>query len=262
MFVRFSHLSKIFVTFVALFVLSCFPLRALADEGIESTPVESIPVVSETNADSVTTGVLQESDTVTPPPIDIILNDGVVDTTVTSNDTIPVTDTTTPPAVIDTDTVPPATEGEDIIPPTTTPPDPVVDDTTPPIDDTALPPVVVPDTVSEIPTISEEITDTGKVVVVSATPEQELLHTFIDVPVSTEIPEIFRVGQEDQIKIQWSNNQDQEMQFTASDDDGNGFIDHLAWVVPHLSTQTFEIILISNAFRLDADKNVLEDIFS
>ena len=156
-------------------------------------------------------------------------------------------------------------------------PDPVVGDTLPPADDTVTPPAIeggfgegvledmpeiIPDPVGEIPTIVEEITDTGKVVVVSATPEQELAHTFIDVPVSTEIPEIFRVGQEDQIKIKWSNNQDQEMQFTASDDDGNGFIDHLSWIVPHLSTQTFEIILISNAFRLDADKNVLEDIFA
>ncbi len=79
MFVRFSHLSKILVTLVAIFMVSCFPLRALADEGIESTPVESIPVVSETNADSVTTGVLQESDTVTPPPAGIILYDEITD---------------------------------------------------------------------------------------------------------------------------------------------------------------------------------------
>ena len=52
------------------------------------------------------------------------------------------------------------------------------------------------------------------------------------------------------------------MQFTAYDDDGNGYIDHVGWIVPHLSTQTFEIILTSNALRLDANKNTIEDIYS
>jgi hypothetical protein len=115
---------------------------------------------------------------------------------------------------------------------------------------------------SSLPTITEQLTDTGKVVVVSSTPEQELISPMINVPVRTEIPEIFRVGQESQIKITWSNNDNQQMEFVTYDDDGDGFIDHVSWVVPHLSTQTFEIILISNALRLDANKNTLEDIFA
>jgi len=38
--------------------------------------------------------------------------------------------------------------------------------------------------------------------------------------------------------------------------------DYAEWTVPHLSTQTFEIILISKAFQLDANQNIIADIYS
>jgi hypothetical protein len=74
---------------------------------------------------------------------------------------------------------------------------------------------------TELPTITEELTETGKVVVVASTPEQDLMAPMTDVPVSAEIAEIFRVGQESQIKIKWANNGNQEMDFAASDDDAD-----------------------------------------
>ncbi len=120
----------------------------------------------------------------------------------------------------------------------------------------------VPVSASTTPTITEEVTNNIKTVTVSSTPEQDLIAPMINVPVKTEIAEIFKVGQEDQIKIKWQNNGYEEMSFVATDEDGNGYIDHVAWIVPHLSTQTFEIILISHALRLDENKNILEDIFS
>jgi hypothetical protein len=45
-----------------------------------------------------------------------------------------------------------------------------------------------------------------------------------------EHTEIFQVGQKSQIKIKWANNGNQEMDFAASDDDADGFIDHVSWV--------------------------------
>ena len=115
-------------------------------------------------------------------------------------------------------------------------------------------PVVAPDetiapssasTTPPAPTIAEQLTGYGKTVTISATPEQEAITPMLNVPVIIAIPEIYTLGQENQIKIQWANNGDQQMQFTALDEDGNGYIDHLQWVVPHLSTQTFQIIYIS-----------------
>ncbi|MFA5934346.1 MAG: LamG-like jellyroll fold domain-containing protein [Candidatus Paceibacterota bacterium] len=108
------------------------------------------------------------------------------------------------------------------------------------------------------PTIAEATTDTGKVVTVSSV-EGEIPIT--NVLAFTNIPEIYKVGQEDKIKIKWSNNGDQNVTFKAYDLDNNGKLDYVEWTVPHLSVQTFEIIFISKAFQLDANKEILADIY-
>jgi hypothetical protein len=93
------------------------------------------------------------------------------------------------------------------------------------------------------PVIAEAVTDTGKIVTISATDT-------LDVPITnvlafTNIPEIYKVGQEDKIKIKWTNNGDQNVVFKAYDLNNNGKLDYVEWTVSHLSTQTFEIIFIS-----------------
>jgi len=82
-----------------------------------------------------------------------------------------------------------------------------------------------------------------------------------DVLAFTTIPEIYKVGQEDKIKIKWTNNDNQEVTFHASDTNNNGKLDYVEWTVPHLSTQIFEIIFISKAFYLDSNREILEDIY-
>ena len=109
------------------------------------------------------------------------------------------------------------------------------------------------------PVIAEAETETGKIVTISAEDTSDAPVT--DVLAFTNIPEIYKVGQEDKIKIKWSNNDDQNVEFHAYDLNGNGKLDYVEWTVPHLSTQTFEIIFISKAFQLDADKNIFADIY-
>jgi len=114
------------------------------------------------------------------------------------------------------------------------------------------------------PIIAEVDTDTGKIVQISAAevatdtvaPEQ-----ITNVLAFTTIPEIYKVGQEHKIKIKWQNEGDQEMEFHAYDLNGNGKLDYVEWTVPHLSTQTFEIIFISKAFLLNSDLEIEEDIY-
>ena len=107
--------------------------------------------------------------------------------------------------------------------------------------------------------IAEAVTDTGKIVSVSSTStEQEII---TNVLAFTTIPEIFKVGQEDKIKIKWTNNGDQNVEFHAYDTDNNGKLDYVEWIVPHLSEQIFEIIFISKAFELDAEQNIINDIY-
>jgi hypothetical protein len=108
------------------------------------------------------------------------------------------------------------------------------------------------------PTITEQGTDTGKLVTISA---QDEVTPLTDVLAYTTIPKMYKVGQEDKIKIKWKNNGDQDMAFKAYDKNNDGYLDYVEWTVPHLSDQTFEIIFISKAFRLDADKNITEDIY-
>lgn len=82
-----------------------------------------------------------------------------------------------------------------------------------------------------------------------------------DVLASTTIPEIYKVGQEDKIKIKWKNNNNQDVEFHAYDLDNNGKLDYVEWTVPHLSDQIFEIIFISKAWHLDSNLEILEDIY-
>jgi DNA-binding beta-propeller fold protein YncE len=81
-----------------------------------------------------------------------------------------------------------------------------------------------------------------------------------DVLASTNIPEIFKVGQESKIKIKWETNNNQEVAFNAYDTNNNGKLDYVEWTIPHLSEQIFNIIFISKAFHLDQDLNIIEDI--
>ncbi|MEK6854988.1 MAG: hypothetical protein AABX73_02085, partial [Nanoarchaeota archaeon] len=55
----------------------------------------------------------------------------------------------------------------------------------------------------------------------------------------------------------------QEVAFDAYDLDSDGKIDYVEWVVPHLSTQTYEIIIeITKAEHLDANKTFISDIYN
>lgn len=52
-----------------------------------------------------------------------------------------------------------------------------------------------------------------------------------------------------------------EVEYDGYDLDGDGFVDYVEWVVPHLSSQTYEIIYISGAEHLDENRSFVEDIY-
>jgi len=49
--------------------------------------------------------------------------------------------------------------------------------------------------------------------------------------------------------------------FTAIDSDSNGLYDSIEWVAPHLSNQTFEIIIVTKATHLDENRSYISDIY-
>ena len=135
--------------------------------------------------------------------------------------------------------------------------------TTPPTTDTSTPTntdYVAIQYTTPAPQTTATVTDTGEQVIVSATNEDPAT-PLVDVLASTKIPKIFKVGEENKIKIKWKNNGNQNVTFQALDTDNDGYLDYVEWTVPHLSEQIFDIIFISKAFQLDNQQNIIADIY-
>lgn len=101
---------------------------------------------------------------------------------------------------------------------------------------------------------TEVKTNRGKKIIISG-PD-----TAVDVPVSTSISEDWNIINPSSIKIYWEEDSS-FISFNALDTDSNGIYDQIEWIVPHLSNQTFEIIIITKALHLDSNKEFISNIF-
>ena len=101
--------------------------------------------------------------------------------------------------------------------------------------------------------VEKDLSPSIKEVVVSA---PELGYT--NVLASTNISEL--VKGKSQIKVLWKE-EGRYLNFNASDSDGDGYLDTVSWIVPHLSTQTFEVILVRKAEHLDVNRNFISDVY-
>jgi len=102
------------------------------------------------------------------------------------------------------------------------------------------------------PTSDEELISRGKRVVVSSDVHYEdiLAYTYLD--------DVSRSS----IKLYWIVNESRErVGFDGYDQDSDGFIDYIEWVVPSLSNQTYEVILITKAEHLDVNRSFISDIY-
>jgi len=106
------------------------------------------------------------------------------------------------------------------------------------------------------PTAVEEITSRGKRVIVSG---NDALN-YTEILAFAEIPEKYDVGEEGRIKIYWEEER-RYVNFTAYDLNANGKLDYVEWITPHLSNQTFDIILITKAEHLDSNREFISDIY-
>jgi len=116
------------------------------------------------------------------------------------------------------------------------------------------PPIDVPPEVSKV-SFYEQETARGKRVIVSGNDE------LIDVPVSTEIPESWNIRNSGSLSVYWVED-DSFVDFEAFDLNNNDKIDSIEWVVPHLSNQTFDIIVITRAEHLDSNRNFISNIYT
>ena len=104
-------------------------------------------------------------------------------------------------------------------------------------------------------TAQEKIISEKKKEVVVSSPSN--LH-YENVTSYTNLP--VEVSSKDLIKIYWKE-ENIYLNFEAFDTNQNGLLDYIEWIVPHLSEQTFEIIIITKAEHLDENKNFIEDIY-
>lgn len=109
---------------------------------------------------------------------------------------------------------------------------------------------------TEAPTSTEEETSYGKKVVISGPDDLG----YADILSFVNVSEKINVDSKGSIRIYWVENKT-NVPFEAYDTNGNGLIDYVEWITPHLSNQTFEIILISKAEHLDENKIFLEDVY-
>ena len=108
------------------------------------------------------------------------------------------------------------------------------------------------------PVAVETKTKQGKKLAVSA--DDDWGYTNILAYVSVDERLNILMNDSSKVKIYWQENSSY-MDFDAFDLDSDGILDYLEWIVPHLSNQTFEIILITKAEHLDSNRTFIEDVY-
>ncbi|GAG29657.1 unnamed protein product, partial [marine sediment metagenome] len=85
---------------------------------------------------------------------------------------------------------------------------------------------------------------------------------YTDVLTYTTIPEV--TNDKNRISLyHLSDNERTITEFEAFDTDNNSLIDKIQWIVPHLSNQTYELIIeISKAEHLDENRSFISDIYN
>ncbi|MBR9704689.1 hypothetical protein GOV12_04705, partial [Candidatus Pacearchaeota archaeon] len=81
---------------------------------------------------------------------------------------------------------------------------------------------------------------------------------YSDVIAYTDVMEV--TNNKKYIKVFWKE-ENKNIDFEAKDLDFDGLIDNIEWVVPHLSNQTFEIIVITKAEHLNSSRGFISDIY-
>ena len=77
----------------------------------------------------------------------------------------------------------------------------------------------------------------------------------------TNLSETFNVRDPNKVKIYWVENKTYLPVQQVLDLNQNGIYDYIEWLVPHLSNQTFDIIRITKAEHLDANREFISDIY-
>jgi len=76
----------------------------------------------------------------------------------------------------------------------------------------------------------------------------------------TNISENLSIRNKEDISVYWEN-ENKYVDFNVRDKNSNGIIDRIDWNVPHLSNQTFKVIVVSKAEHLDSNRNFIKNVY-
>jgi DNA-directed RNA polymerase specialized sigma24 family protein len=107
------------------------------------------------------------------------------------------------------------------------------------------------------PSINEEQLPRGKKITISS---PNSIH-YENVLAFTNLPESFNLKNPSRVKIHWIEQDTYLSPSSVQDKDSNGIYDYIEWLVPSLSNQTFEIIVITKAEHLDSNRQFISDIY-
>ncbi|MBI2138869.1 right-handed parallel beta-helix repeat-containing protein, partial [Candidatus Woesearchaeota archaeon] len=107
---------------------------------------------------------------------------------------------------------------------------------------------------TEAPTSKETLlSENSKRVVISSGTHYEDILASASLPVEAV---------KEKIRLVWRGNESsREAPFEAFDDDNDGLIDYIEWIVPSLSNQTYDIILVTKAEHLDSNRTFIENVY-
>ena len=84
---------------------------------------------------------------------------------------------------------------------------------------------------------------------------------YTNITATTQINFNLKLEEKNQLKIYWKE-ENKYLDFQAFDSNNDNLIDQIEWLIPHLSNQTFEIIVITSAQHLDENKTFIENIYN
>jgi hypothetical protein len=111
---------------------------------------------------------------------------------------------------------------------------------------------------TDAPTSTEEDEGNKKIVHVSSPSD---VH-YENVLIFTNLSNSLRINSLADIKIEWVENNSLLDIYYANDTNNDGYYDYIEWIAPHLSNQTFNIIVITNAQHLDQNKIFVSNIYN
>ncbi|MFH1326856.1 MAG: hypothetical protein ABIH59_01885 [archaeon] len=109
------------------------------------------------------------------------------------------------------------------------------------------------------PSVAQEEVKTNKKIIKIIGSLDPTIH-YEDVLANTNLPESLSARNPSRIKIYWIEQDTYVSPISIEDLDDNGIFDYIEWIVPSLSNQTFEIIIIG-AEHLDSSRAFISDIY-